>query len=182
MHTFCSTDGFPRMAQVESAGTLNMSRESGDSSDLPSPLFWNTHVLPQRENDIEQMIKWDVRTLLERCVKQSDSNWGSEMFTAEQERRWLEKAEKVRTDLFNGTRIDTTGRHRSVYARTMITNLSRYERRIGKGRVVIIDGYEVSKESLTPVVEESVATSQESKVPQGRLVHELRLSGKSDWG
>ncbi|KAE8146798.1 SNF2 family N-terminal domain-containing protein [Aspergillus avenaceus] len=61
---------------------------------------------------------------------------------------WLKSSEKVKIDIFNGQKVDTRFRSYSIYE-ILPEDLCREERRIGKERTVIIDGFEVSKASIT---------------------------------
>ncbi|KAL2810767.1 hypothetical protein BJX63DRAFT_422859 [Aspergillus granulosus] len=60
---------------------------------------------------------------------------------------WLERAERVKTNIFNGEQIDTSSRSFSLYEETVI-RVSKASRRIGKSRVVMVGEWEVSKESI----------------------------------
>ncbi|KKK13335.1 hypothetical protein ARAM_002001 [Aspergillus rambellii] len=60
---------------------------------------------------------------------------------------WLARSERVKTDIFNGEKVDTSTRSYSTYQETIL-DVSKADRRIGKSRTVIIDGYEVAKENI----------------------------------
>ncbi|GFF38082.1 putative chromatin-remodeling complex ATPase chain [Aspergillus lentulus] len=138
---------------------VSMSQDSTDTFGFPSPVFVDQTFLSQKQIDTDEMVQWDMSTILNKCSSTQKDGGLSGCLTVEQEQLWLEKADKVRTNLFNGVTIDTSRRHHTVYAEEDSSNLLRSNRRIGKERTVMIDGYAVSKESLGPSVEEPASAN-----------------------
>ncbi|KAL4968705.1 putative oxidoreductase, 2OG-Fe(II) oxygenase family [Aspergillus stella-maris] len=66
----------------------------------------------------------------------------------EEKKAWLCRSERVKTNIFNGEKIETKSKAFSVYDETIL-GVSKTSRRIGKSRVVMIGEWEVSKESLS---------------------------------
>ncbi|KAE8311432.1 SNF2 family N-terminal domain-containing protein [Aspergillus transmontanensis] len=60
---------------------------------------------------------------------------------------WLACTERVKTNIFDGKKVDTRFRSFSVYE-ALPTDLCRANRRIGKERTVMIDGFSVGKDSI----------------------------------
>ncbi|KAG2420162.1 hypothetical protein HFD88_004962 [Aspergillus terreus] len=99
----------------------------------------------------------------------------SASLTAEEEDAWLETAERVRTNIFDGKILNDRPKYLSTFERQMQTDLRREDRRIGKERTVTIDGFQVSKESIafndlkSP---KSPSFGPAKTVKSPRLVHE----------
>ncbi|RHZ51378.1 putative nucleosome remodeling complex ATPase subunit (Snf2h) [Aspergillus thermomutatus] len=170
IHTHCPRDDYLDMIKTEEG---SMSQKSTDISGLPSPVFLDQTFLSQKQIDTDEMAQWDMSTILNKCASTQRDEGLSGSLTVEQEQLWLEKADRVKTNLFNGVTIDTSGRHHSVYAEDMSSNLLRSNRRIGKERTVMIDGYAVSKESLSLSVEEPVSTNEDCDSPTNTITHEM---------
>lgn len=64
-----------------------------------------------------------------------------------QEKAWLACTERVKTNIFDGKKVDTRFRSFSMYE-SLPKNLCRADRRIGKERTVMIDGFSVGKDSI----------------------------------
>jgi SWI/SNF-related matrix-associated actin-dependent regulator of chromatin subfamily A member 5 len=95
--------------------------------------------------------------------------------SAEEEDAWLETAERVRTNVFDGKILNERPKYLSTFERQVQTDLRREDRRIGKERTVTIDGFQVSKESiafnnLKSPKSPSFGPAKTVKTP--RLVHE----------
>ncbi|EIT82122.1 chromatin remodeling complex WSTF-ISWI, small subunit [Aspergillus oryzae 100-8] len=60
---------------------------------------------------------------------------------------WLACTERVKTNIFDGKKVDTRFRSFSVYE-ALPKDLCRADRRIGKERTVMIDGFSVGKDSI----------------------------------
>lgn len=96
-----------------------------------------------REIGTDELASWDLETIVERCRPQDGGVNGT---VGRDEKAWLQRAESIRTNLFNGLTVDTTNRGFSIYKEN--ANLARPSRRIGKTRIVMVEGYEVTKENL----------------------------------
>lgn len=149
-----------------------MSQNSTDTFGLPSPVFMDQTFLSQQQIDTNELSQWDMSTILAKCSSTQKDGGLSPCLTVEQEQLWLEKADRVRTNFFNGVTIDTSGRHHTVYAEEESSNLLRSNRRIGKERTVMIDGYAVSKESLRASGEEPTSTN-ECASPTNKFTHQI---------
>ncbi|EAW17679.1 putative nucleosome remodeling complex ATPase subunit (Snf2h) [Aspergillus fischeri NRRL 181] len=174
----CPGNDYLEMLKAEE---VSMSQNSTDTFGLPSPIFVDQTFLSQKQIDTNEMSQWDMSTILDKCSSTQKDGGLSRCLTVEQEQLWLEKADRVRTNLFNGVTIDTSGRHHTVYAEEESSNLLRSNRRIGKERTVMIDGYAVSKESLRPSVEEPTSTNEECASPTNTFTHQI-VSGDPNQG
>ncbi|KAL4872588.1 hypothetical protein BDV12DRAFT_182930 [Aspergillus spectabilis] len=112
--------------------------DNEDISLMPSedifPSIFNAHMLESS----------GLQSIMSSCVL--DESTAQKLSPAE-ERAWLRRSERVRTNVFNGEKVDTSARGYSMYKGTML-DVSTAVRRIGKHRIVKIGGWEVSKESL----------------------------------
>jgi SWI/SNF-related matrix-associated actin-dependent regulator of chromatin subfamily A member 5 len=168
--THCAGNECLDMLKIEQMSS--MSQSSTDTFALPSPVFVDQTFLSQKQIDTDKMAQWDISTILNKCASTQRGEGLSGSLTVEQEQLWLEKADRVRTNLFNGVTIDTSRRHHSVYAEEESNNLLRSDRRIGKERTVMIDGYAVSKESLSPSVEKPESTKEHCDSPTNTFTHQ----------
>lgn len=167
--THCAGNDYLDMLKIEQ---VSMSQNSTDTFGLPSPVFLDQRFLSQKQIDTDEMAQWDMSSILNKCASTQTGEELSASLTVEQEQLWLEKADRVRTNLFNGVTIDTSRRHHSVYAEEESNNLLRSNRCIGKERTVMIDGYAVSKESLSPSVQEPVSTNEHCDSPTNTFTHQ----------
>ncbi|KAF7156832.1 hypothetical protein CNMCM6106_001503 [Aspergillus hiratsukae] len=167
--THCPGNEYLDMLKTEQ---VSMSQNSTDTFGLPSPVFLDQTFLSQKQIDTDEMAQWDLRTILNKCASTQRGEGLSGSLTVEQEQLWLEKADRVRTNLFDGVTIDTSRRHHSVYAEEESNNLLRSNRRIGKEMTVMIDGYAVSKSSLSPSVEKPVSTNENCDSPTNTFTHQ----------
>jgi len=108
-----------------------------------------------REIHTGELSSWDLETIVEKCQPRDG---GMQNIVDRDEKSWLQRAESIRTNLFNGLTVDTTNRGFSIYKEN--ANLARPSRRIGKTRVVMVEGYFVIKDNLalSPLPEETMET------------------------
>ncbi|KAL4889446.1 SNF2 family N-terminal domain-containing protein [Aspergillus ambiguus] len=108
-------------------------------------------------------------------IKRVNDQSVSGTLTAEEEEAWLERAERVRTDVLDGRRVGTRPKSVSTFDQQARVELRREDRRIGKERTVLIGGFQVSKESIAvcealPSPKSPSAVSKGTK--SGRITHE----------
>ncbi|KAL2796350.1 hypothetical protein BJX66DRAFT_324082 [Aspergillus keveii] len=109
--------------------------------------------------NVKELANSDLSTILICCTINEENAF--EMSRAEK-KEWLERAERVKTNIFNGEQIDTSSRGYSVYKETII-GASKASRRIGKSRVVIIDDWEVSRDSVEAALKLNSPTKPKPK-------------------
>lgn len=90
----------------------------------------------KREIDTGELSSWDLEIIVEKC-----RSWDgdTQKIAGKDEKAWLQRAESIRTNLFNGLTVDTTKRGFSICKENV--NLARPSRRIGKTRIVMVEGY-----------------------------------------
>ncbi|KAE8372045.1 SNF2 family N-terminal domain-containing protein [Aspergillus bertholletiae] len=119
-----------------------------DTEDL-SALVCSLAVLTSHQLSATELSWLDWKTILNiyssrQATEQSGRNTA---ITIHQEKAWLACAERVKTNIFDGKRVDTRFRSFSVYEAPP-RDLCRADRRIGKERMVMIDGFSVGKDSI----------------------------------
>ncbi|KAL4821390.1 hypothetical protein BDW67DRAFT_172191 [Aspergillus spinulosporus] len=97
-----------------------------------------------RSFDARDLANSDFQSIMSSCALDEISV--QEMSHAEK-RAWLARAERVKTNIFNGVVVETKPRRFSVYDETVLS-ISKASRRIGKSRVVTVGEWKVSKESI----------------------------------
>ncbi|KAL3473015.1 hypothetical protein BJX99DRAFT_249193 [Aspergillus californicus] len=127
--------------------------EQGNDLDHPINLEAETEqdisLMPTRDImsnsfDTTRLAHLDLSSIMQSCTL--DESSVQEMSQAEKT-AWLERSERVKCNIFNGQKVDTSSRLFNAYKETVI-DASRASRRIGKSRVVTVGEWEVSKASI----------------------------------
>jgi SWI/SNF-related matrix-associated actin-dependent regulator of chromatin subfamily A member 5 len=105
---------------------------SSRPSEVIFPSTFNAHML---ENS-------DLQSIMNSCVLEEPA---AQKLSPAEERAWLRRSECVRTNIFNGQKVDTSRRGYSMYKETIL-DVSTAVRRIGRRRTMTIR--KVSKESI----------------------------------
>ncbi|KAL8782656.1 MAG: hypothetical protein Q9213_005195 [Squamulea squamosa] len=117
-------------------------------------------ALAHPELDINEMQEWDWLTMLEKCRdKPADVTIAKDAGTSstmkeEDERKWLEEVEQVQSRVFEGKKYSK----RQDDFNSIAQEWSRAERRVGKETTVMVDGYAISKQSISCGAWEAVPT------------------------
>jgi hypothetical protein len=129
--------------------------------------------LSDNQIDTNTLLSWDWATILENCTDvQSGERDIAESITEEDEQAWLERKERIKTNVFNGAKVEKTTTSWRHPVADNNPELARAERRIGKQRIVLVDGYEVTKGNLSLSEEASSSpASASSAKPKERIVH-----------
>ncbi|KAL6233027.1 hypothetical protein BDW75DRAFT_232321 [Aspergillus navahoensis] len=98
----------------------------------------------RRSFDAKDLADSDFQSIMSSCALDEISI--QEMSLAEK-KAWLGRAERVKTDIFNGVKVETKSKRFSFYEETLF-GVSKASRRIGKSRVVTVGEWDVSKESM----------------------------------
>ncbi|KAK6356124.1 hypothetical protein TWF718_000498 [Orbilia javanica] len=120
-------------------------------------------AIARPEIDPKEMMAWDWDTMLENCKNYTvmdhdgDDQDEDEATKRVREEEWLNSAEKVETRLFEGKKMGKDEMEKQVKA-SAAAELDRSDRRAGKNRTVMVDGYEVLKETVGNDQWEAVAT------------------------
>ncbi|RDW62875.1 putative nucleosome remodeling complex ATPase subunit (Snf2h) [Aspergillus mulundensis] len=115
--------------------------------------------------DATDLANSDFESVMSSCALDEVSV--QEMSLAEK-KAWLGRAERVRTNIFNGERVETSFKRFSVYEETIL-DVSKASRRIGKSRVVTVGEWDVSKESMEMAIASSpVSPTFPKKITEDR--------------
>ncbi|KAB8255818.1 SNF2 family N-terminal domain-containing protein [Aspergillus pseudonomiae] len=119
-----------------------------DTEDL-SALVRSRAVLTSNQLDATELSWFNWKSILNLCVSNQsiELNGKNTAIDVHQEKAWLARSERVKTNIFDGKKVDTRFRSFSIYE-ALPTDLCRADRRIGKERTVIIDGFSVGKDSI----------------------------------
>ncbi len=124
-----------------------------DTSQLMTLVRRGAQALAHPELDVNEMTGWDWPTMLDKCKDKPADILVSEQIQAdskvkeEDEKKWLSQMEQVESRVFQGKRY-TKEKELGNYG-DISQAWAREERRKGKNTTVMIDGYAVSKESLS---------------------------------
>jgi SWI/SNF-related matrix-associated actin-dependent regulator of chromatin subfamily A member 5 len=109
----------------------------------------------QDQVDAEEMLSWDWARIVE-SFKEPEHHYDDDNSRLD-EQKWLEKTERIQTSVLEGVHVPRSPTKRKsdidVYA-----NMDLADRRIGKNRTVLVDGYHVNKESMKCKEHEAVPT------------------------
>ena len=124
-----------------------------DTSQLMSLVRRGAQALAHPELDVNEMLGWDWPTMLEKCkdkpadIHVSEQTQADAKVKEEDERKWLSQMEQVESRVFQGRRY-TKEKELGNYG-DISQEWAREERRKGKNTTVMVDGYAVSKESMS---------------------------------
>lgn len=112
-----------------------------------SILYGRILLFTQHNAGTSELANWDLETVIEKCSARAREIAPEAVnIDYEEGKEWLQHEESIRTFIFNRKSIDTTSRSFSIYKEN--AELSRYSRRIGKKHIILVEGYEVTKENL----------------------------------
>ncbi|KAL4947338.1 P-loop containing nucleoside triphosphate hydrolase protein [Aspergillus filifer] len=110
----------------------------------------------------------DFESILASCALDEMS---ARDMSLEEKKAWLRRSERVKTNIFNGEKIETKSKAFSDYDE-IVLGVSKASRRIGKSRVVMVGEWEVSKESISCASSTTSPTfSSEADVARARKVN-----------
>ncbi|OGM42102.1 putative nucleosome remodeling complex ATPase subunit (Snf2h) [Aspergillus bombycis] len=134
-----------------------------DTEDL-SALVRSRAVLTSNQLSATELSWFNWKTILNVCASNQsiELNGRNTAIDVHQEKAWLARTERVKTNIFDGKKVDTRFRSFSVYE-ALPVDLCRADRRIGKERTVIIDGFSVGKDSIQL---ESLSSKRCPNLPQ----------------
>jgi len=123
-----------------------------DASQLMSLVRRGAQALSHPEINVNEMVGWDWETMLEKCkdkpvdVHVSAQTQPNAQLKEEDEQKWLAQMEHVETFVFGGKKYSSE-EDKSVFAE--IQQLDKAARRIGKNTTVMVDGFAISKDSMS---------------------------------
>ncbi|KAF9739243.1 hypothetical protein PMIN06_005268 [Paraphaeosphaeria minitans] len=128
-----------------------------NTSQLKSLVRRGAQTLSHPEIDVTEMLSWDLETMLQKCRdKPADPQTDVDSMEVD-EKKWLSVIERVETAVFDGKRYQRQREKVGLKGGTDVSNI-RKDRRQRKEMTVMVDGYEVSKESLDCAQWEAVPT------------------------
>lgn len=146
---------------------------SGDDGEMPEMDTTQLMTLIRRgacaisrpEVDVNEMKDWDWETTVKMCKDQATDSLGknddakdSDLDEEEAEKKWLAERERIQSRLFNGETIKDQRRKFNDTPKDFIPSTSRADRRIGKERTVMVNGYMISKDTIGNSQWEAVKT------------------------
>ncbi|KAL8769332.1 MAG: hypothetical protein Q9203_005475 [Teloschistes exilis] len=122
-----------------------------NTSQLMSLVRRGARALAHPDLDINDMLSWDWSTTLDNCKdKPADAIVAKDTGAAstvkeEDEMKWLEQVEQVQSRVFQGKKY---ARKKDDYG-SIAEDWSRADRRVGKETTVMVDGFAISKQSMS---------------------------------
>ncbi len=123
-----------------------------DASQLMSLVRRGAQALSHPEINVNEMLGWNWATMLENCkdkpvdVHVSQQTQPDAQLKEEDEQRWLSQMEQVESYVFGGKKYS---REHDNGAFAQIQQLDKAARRFGKNTTVMVDGFAISKESMS---------------------------------
>lgn len=167
---------------------------NGDDTDMPEMNTGQLMALIRRgasaisrpEIDINKMLEWDWKTTIAMCKDQASDNLiakniadDSNVDEEETEKQWLAERERVQSRLFNGETIQHHRPKSSDTSEGFEPSSSKADRRIGKERTVMMDGYMVSKDTINNSQWEAVKTFSSTNATPSASKREKKPDMKS---
>ncbi|KAL8872769.1 MAG: hypothetical protein Q9174_001660 [Haloplaca sp. 1 TL-2023] len=121
------------------------------TTQLMSLVRRGARALTHPELDINDMLQWDWPTMLSRCKDTpADSQIAKDTgaltnASDEDEKAWLAQVEQVHSRVFEGKKYSK----QKDDNRSIANEWSRADRRVGKQTTVMVDGFAISKESMS---------------------------------
>ncbi|KAF7948006.1 hypothetical protein EAE96_009074 [Botrytis aclada] len=158
---------------ASSKGESGIQVSNGDDGEIPEMDTTQLMTLIRRgacaisrpEVDVSKMKDWDWETTVKMCKDQTtdllgkkDDTKGLDLDEEEAERKWLAECERVQSRLFNGEIIKDQRPKSRDNSKDFTPSTSRADRRLGKERTVVVDGYMVSKDTIGNSQWEAVKT------------------------
>ena len=138
-----------------------------ESNDSLIASFARKSISPHHHGvEAHELTAWDLSTIVEKCSAERKEDPVKTKTVNQEKQQWLGCGAGIRTNLFNGAMIDRKSRGFSIY--DQITQAARSERRIGKKRVVLVDGFEVTKVNLALDPSEDTMTEALIREPYRR--------------
>lgn len=146
----------PTGAKTKKKGRVSIAADDEmpqlDASQLMSLVRRGAQALSHPEINVNEMVGWDWETMLEKCkdkpvdVHVSAQTQPNAQLKEEDEQKWLARMEHVETFVFGGKKYSSE-EDKSVFAE--IQQLDKAARRIGKNTTVMVDGFAISKDSMS---------------------------------
>lgn len=143
---------------AKSKASLTDDMPQMDSTQLKTLIRRGAQTLSHPEIDVTEMLSWDLATMMEKCRDKPTDESNTEQSEADEE-KWLSVMERVECAVFDGKRFQRNQNNTATSAANILSSeITREDRRRGKNTTVMIDGFAISKESLTCGAWEAVPT------------------------
>lgn len=119
-----------------------------DSTQLKTLIRRGAQTLSHPEIDVTDMLSWDLETMMAKCRdKPADETQAPDV----DEEKWLSVMERVECAVFDGKRFQRQrdDKGNTTAANILPKNITREDRRRGKNTTVMVDGFAISKESMS---------------------------------
>lgn len=122
-----------------------------NTSQLMSLVRRGAQALAHPELDVTDMVTWDFDTMLQKCRDRptdamvAKDTGVSLIVREEDEKKWLEQIEQVQSRVFQGKKYL---KQKDDYS-SIAKEWSRADRRVGKETTVMVNGFAISKESMS---------------------------------
>jgi hypothetical protein len=158
------------------------------SDDIAKLIRIGTTALVHDEIKIEDMIKWDLATLVTKCRGKSDEqvpSGGAENSSAtfaseaNDEEQFLKSEYEIKAQVFQGQNLggDTKSKKRKRQEDVDLI-LDHSSRRNGKDTVVMVDGYAVKKINLGVPTKTPVAEPQYAMVEPKKSIGKAKVTAR----
>ncbi|KAH3963330.1 hypothetical protein HBH70_164540 [Parastagonospora nodorum] len=132
-----------------------------DTSQLKTLVRRGAQTLSHPDIDATEMVSWDLETMMEKCRdKPADATLSEAVQSEADEEKWLSVMERVECAVFDGKRYqrELDSKTKRANKNILPDSITREDRRKGKNTTVMVDGYAISKESMTCADWEAVPT------------------------
>jgi len=121
-----------------------------DAGQLKTLIRRGAQALSHPDIDATEMVSWDIETMLEKCRDKPADIAAEAVHSEADEEKWLSAMERVECAVFDGKRYQRTLEAKAgASADILPDSVTRKDRRIGKNTTIMVDGFAISKESMT---------------------------------
>lgn len=123
-----------------------------NTGQLMSLVRRGARALAHPELDVDDMLAWDWPTMLDKCKDRpadalvAKETGADSALRKEDEEQWLQQVERVHSRVFQGKKYS---KQKDDYNSIAEEWSSRADRRIGKETTVMVDGFAISKQSMS---------------------------------
>ena len=124
-----------------------------DTSQLMSLVRRGAQALSHPDINVNEMLDWNWETMLEKCkdkpadIHVAEQTQSAVVVKEEDEKKWLSQMEHVESRVFQGKKFFKSKAEDSF--EKLNQDWTREQRRVGKNTTVMVDGYAISKESMS---------------------------------
>lgn len=122
-----------------------------DTGQLKTLIRRGAQTLSHPDIDATEMVSWDLNTMMEKCRDKPADVVAEVLNTDADEEKWLSVMERVECAVFDGKRYQKQRDSKTAASSANILpdSITREDRRKGKNTTVMVNGFAISKESMT---------------------------------